>query len=196
DLKITRDQIVQGLRDQGAKLIFTTSDFFQDDTTTLAKKYPDTTFIMVSGDAVLKGGAPKNLGNVMGRMEYMKMVGGCAAALATQKGSIGYLGPLINDETRRLSSSAFLGAPYCYQKYRKEDPAKLQFQVLWIGFWFNIPGVTLNPTEVANQIFDSGADVIMSGIDTPEATVVAKQRADKGEKVFAVPYDFKDACKL
>ncbi len=193
---ITLDQVVDGMKSEGATLIFTTSDAFQDDTTATAKKNPDITFINVSGDEVLKGTAPKNLGNVMGRMEYMKMVGGCAAALASQKGSIGYLGPLINDETRRLASSAFLGARYCYEKYRKLDPAKLQFQVLWIGFWFNIPGVTQNPTEVANQFYDSGTDVVMSGIDTPEAIVVAKQRADKGEKVFAVPYDYKGACAL
>jgi len=44
--------------------------------------------------------------NIMGRMEYMKEIAGCAAALTTQTGQIGYLGPLINDETRRLSSSA------------------------------------------------------------------------------------------
>ncbi len=41
------------------------------------------------------------------------MIAGCAAALTTQTGQIGYLGPLINDETRRLASSAYLGAKYC-----------------------------------------------------------------------------------
>src|SRR5215831_15347632 len=63
---ITLDQVVENMVSEGAKLIFTTSDDFQDGTTAAAKKYPDVTFIMVSGDAVLKGGAPKNLGNVMG----------------------------------------------------------------------------------------------------------------------------------
>src|SRR5437016_3884401 len=86
-----------------------------------------------------------NLGNVMVRMEYMKMVGGCAAALATQKNSIGFVGPLINDETRRLTVSAYLGARYCFQKYRNLDPNNLKFEVKWIGFWFNIPGQTLDP---------------------------------------------------
>ncbi len=46
----------------------------------------------------------------MGKMEYGKMIAGCAAALTTQTGKIGYLGPLINDETRRLSDSVYLGA--------------------------------------------------------------------------------------
>ncbi len=193
---VTLDQAVAGMKAEGAKLIITTSDAFQVDTLAVAKKNPDLTFINVSGDDVLKGVAPANLGNVMGRMEYMKMVGGCAAALATKTNDIGYLGPLINDETRRLVSSAYLGARYCWQAYRKGDPTKLKFEVKWIGFWFNIPGVTLDPTEVANSFYNSGADVVMSGIDTTEAIVVAGQRSNKGEKVWAVPYDYKGACDI
>ncbi len=193
---ITLEQVVENMKKEGAKLIFTTSDDFGPDTLKAAEKYPDITFIHVSGDAVLKGSAPKNVGNVMGRMEYMKMIAGCAAALATQTKSVAYLGPLINDETRRLSVSAFLGAQYCYKEYRKGDPKELKFEVKWIGFWFNIPGVTLNPTDVANSLFNGGTDVVLSGIDTPEAITVTSQRAQKGEKVFAVPYDYKDGCAV
>jgi len=126
---------------------------------------------------VLTGKAPTNLGNVMGKMEYMKMVAGCAAALATQTKSIGFLGPLINFETRRLASSAYLGAKYCYKTYRNGDPSELKFEVKWIGFWFKIAGVTLDPVVVANSFYDGGADVVISGIDTTEAIDVAKQRA-------------------
>ena len=36
--------------------------------------------------------------------------------------------------------------------------------------------------------------MVVSGIDTTEALVVAGQRADKGDKVWAIPYNFKDAC--
>jgi len=193
---VTLAQVVDNMKAEGAKLILTTSDAFQVDTLDVAKKNPDITFINVSGDAVLKKEAPANLGNVMGRMEYMKMVGGCAAALATQTKSIGYLGPLINEETRRLAASAFLGARYCYEKYSKGKPADLKFEVKWIGYWFNIPGVTLDPTEVVNSFYNGGADVVMSGIDTTEAIVIAKQRGDKGEKVWAVPYDYRAACEL
>jgi simple sugar transport system substrate-binding protein len=131
----------------------------------------------------------------MGRMEYGKMIAGCAAALKTETGVIGYLGPLINDETRRLANSAYLGARYCYHNYRNGNPDDLEFIVQWIGFWFNIPGVTLDPTEVANDIFNAGADVILSGIDTTEAIVVAGQRAEEGETVWAIPYDYEGACE-
>jgi simple sugar transport system substrate-binding protein len=193
---VTLDQVVQNMKSEGAKLIITTSDSFQVDTLAAAKKYTDITFVNISGDDVLKGAAPSNLGNIMGRVEYMKMMGGCAAALATEKKSVAYLGPLINDETRRLAVSAFLGARYCYTKYRGGAAADLKFEVKWIGFWFNIPGVTLDPNDVTNSFFNGGADVVISGIDTTEAIVIAKQRADKGEKVWAVPYDYRGACEL
>ncbi|RMF36877.1 MAG: BMP family ABC transporter substrate-binding protein [Chloroflexi bacterium] len=191
----TLEQVVDDMVAQGAKIIFTTSDDFKDETRLVAQKYPDVVFIHISGDHVWTGEAPPNEGNLMGRMEYMKGVAGCAAALMTETKTIGYLGPLINDETRRLAASAYLGARYCYEHYRGGDPNDLRFIVTWIGFWFNIPGVTLDPTEVSNDLFNSGVDVLLSGIDTTEALVVAKQRAEKGERVFAIPYDFEGACE-
>ncbi len=186
--------VVDEMRREGARLIFTTSDTFEEDTLAVAQANPDLIFINASGDDVLTGEAPDNLGNVMGAMEWGKQIAGCAAGLATETGSIGYLGPLINDETRRLAASAYLGARYCYETYRGGDPADLTFTVTWIGFWFNLPGVTLDPTEESQRFFDNGADVVISGIDTTEALVVAGQRAAQGERVWAIPYDFEGAC--
>lgn len=191
----TVESVVDEMVADGAKLIFTTSDEFEEDTLSVAEKYPNVTFINISGDDALTGEAPANLGNIMGRMEDMKAVAGCAAALATETGHIGYLGPLINFETRRYTAAAFLGAKYCYENYRGMDPAELQFTVTWIGFWFNIPGVTLDPTEVTNNFIDTGADVVLSGIDTTEGIDVTGQRAAEGEAVWAVPYDFEGACE-
>ena len=73
-----------------------------------------------SGDSAWKDGKDfqnlPNLSNIMGKMEYGKMIAGGAAALTTQTGKIGYLGPLINDETRRLAASVYLGARYCLDR--------------------------------------------------------------------------------
>jgi simple sugar transport system substrate-binding protein len=66
--------------------------------------------------------------------------------------------------------------------------------VTWIGFWFHIPGVTLDPTEVANEFIDNGADVIISGIDTSEAIQVAGRRAEEGDRAFAIPYGNIHGC--
>jgi len=192
----TLEQVVEDMVSQGAKIIFTTSDDFQVDTDAVAAKFPDIKFVMISGDHAKTGQAPANVANSMGRMEYMKAVAGCAAALKTETKTIAYLGPLINSETRRLAASAYLGAQDCYELYRGGDPADLRFIVNWIGFWFNIPGVTLDPTQVANDLINQGADVILSGIDTTEAIVVAGQAADKGQKIWAIPYDYEGACGL
>jgi simple sugar transport system substrate-binding protein len=190
----TLEEAVDDLVLQGAQIIFVTSDDFAADSHYAAQKHPDTTFIHISGDHVLIGEAPSNLGNYMARMEYGKMIAGCAAALATDTGAIGYLGPLINDETRRLVNAAYLGSRYCYEHYRQQDPEQLRFNVEWIGFWFHIPGVTADPNQVTNDMFDGGMDVVMSGIDTTEALVVADKRATAGERVLALPYDYEGAC--
>ncbi len=190
----TLEGVVDDMVADGATLILTTSDEFEEDTLGVAEKYPDVVFINISGDDVLTGEAPANLGNIMGRMEDMKAIAGCAAALTTQTGHLGYLGPLINFETRRLAASAYLGARYCYENYRGMNPDDLKFTVSWIGFWFNIPGVTLDPTEVTTNFFDIGVDVVLSGIDTTEGIDVAGQRAGQGEQVWSVPYDFELAC--
>lgn len=192
----TVEGVVDDMVAEGATLIFTTSDEFEEDTLSVAKKYPDVTFIAVSGDDVKTGEAAPNLGNVMGRMEDMKAVAGCAAALATQTGNIGYLGPLINFETRRLTAAAYLGAKYCYENYRGLSADDLGFAVNWIGFWFNIPGVTLDPTEVVTNFFDTGTDVVLSGIDTTEAIDIAGQRGAQGDPVLAIPYDYLAACDV
>jgi simple sugar transport system substrate-binding protein len=196
---VTVPQLVGDMIGKGAKLVLTTSDDFKDGTLEAAKQYPTLPIINVSGDHALKGGrdyeAPANESNFMGQMEYMKMVAGCAAALTTQTGSIGYLGPLINDETRRLVNSVYLGAKYCWSTYLHRNPADLKFKVTWIGFWLNIPGQTLDPTKVADDFYNTGYDVVVSGIDTTEGLVEANKMEKAGKHVWAIPYDFKGACQ-
>lgn len=187
------EQVIEELIGQGATMIITNSDDFKDGTRNAAVSHPQVKFVHASGDDRLTGKAPENLGNVMGQMEYGKMIAGCAAALTTKTGKIGYVGPLINDETRRLVNSAYLGANYCWTAIRGET-TPLSFTVTWVGFWFNIPGVTLDPVNIIGDFITTGHDVIMGGIDTPDVAVqVAKHRAD-GKDVYSLPYDHPDAC--
>jgi simple sugar transport system substrate-binding protein len=195
----TVEAVVDDMIAQGAQIVFATSDDMRDGAEAAAQLNPDTPLIWSSGDTAWEEGMnyrPEldNLGTTMGRMYYGKFIAGCAAALMTETGSIGYVGPLINDETRRLVNSAYLGARYCYDEYRGMNGADLDFEVKWIGFWFNIPGLTLDPTQVTNEFLASGADVIISGIDTTEALVRVGQEAEAGADVWAIPYDFDGAC--
>ncbi|OFV84570.1 MAG: BMP family ABC transporter substrate-binding protein [Acidobacteria bacterium RBG_16_64_8] len=190
----TPEQLAEDLVSQGAKMVLFTSDDMKDGAITFANAHPDIPVVHTSGDGAWKDGKASvdlpNLSNIMGQMEYGKMIAGVAAALTTQTGKIGYLGPLINDETRRLAASVYLGAKYAWTEMLKKDPAQLKFSVNWIGFWFNIPGVTSDPTQVADNFFNQGFDVVVSGIDTTEALVEAGKLSAAGKKVWAIPYDF------
>ncbi len=193
----TVSQLAESLVAKGAKLVIFSSDDMSDEAVKFAQAHPDIFVIMSSGSQVWQAGKNyqplPNMVNIMGRMEYTKMIAGVAAAMTTQTGQIGYLGPLINDETRRLASSVYLGARYAWVNYLKKDPSTLKFKVTWIGFWFNIPGVTSDPSQVADDFFNSGYDVVVSGIDTTEATTEAVKLAGQGKKVWAVPYDYANA---
>lgn len=192
--EMTLEDAVDSMVTQGAQLIFLTSDEFAADTNLVAQQHPQTVFIQVTGDHVLRGDALPNVGNYMARMVYGKAIAGCAAALQTKTGQIGYLGPLVNDETRRLVNAAYLGARYCYAKYRGLPAADLRFRVEWVGFWFHIPNITADPIQLTNALFDWGADVVLSGLDTTEATAVTRERAAAGAVVRVIPYDYDGAC--
>ncbi|PIE70560.1 MAG: BMP family ABC transporter substrate-binding protein [Deltaproteobacteria bacterium] len=191
---VTIPQLVDDMVEKGAKLIIANSDDMSDGIREAAYMHPDVFFVHISGDDARTGKAPKNLSNLMGKMEYTAMMAGFSAAMTTQTGKIGYLGPLINDETRRLASSCYLGARYAWETVRKKDANDLGFKVTWIGFWFNIPGVTADPTQVAQNFFNTGYDVVISGIDTTEAVTVAEQKQAEGKKAWAIPYDYRGAC--
>jgi len=190
---VTVPQVAQNLIDGGAKLIITTSEEFGDGAVEAALTHPRIRFLSTGSDLAWKQGrnykAPANMSTAMGRMEYGKMMAGFAAALTTQTGKLGYIGPLINEESRRLAAATYLGANYAWTQVLKRDPAQLKFQVIWIGFWFNLPGQTLDPTNVADDFIENGCDVLISGINTTEALVEAGQFRRRGRQVWAVPYD-------
>ncbi len=195
----TAAQLGEELVSKGANLIIFNSDDMKDSAVEFAINNPDVYVIYSTGDTQWKDGANyqelPNMKNIMARMEYGKMIAGCAAALTSETGKIGYLGPLINEETRRLTASTYLGAKYCWENYAGKDPADLTFEVNWIGFWFHLPGITSDPSQVTDDFFNSGHDVVISGIDTTEALVQAKKFTDAGKPVFAVPYDYEGACE-
>ena len=70
---VTIPQLVDDMVEKGATLIIANSDDMKDGTREAAKMHPNIKFIHVSGDDVLTGKGPKNLSNVMGRMEYGKI---------------------------------------------------------------------------------------------------------------------------
>ena len=196
----TAAQFAESLYEKGADVVIFNSDDMKDGVTEFATNHPDVPVIWLSGDFAWEEGERyqadlTNESDLMGRMEYGKMMAGCAAALTTKTGKIGFLGPLINDETRRFAAAAYLGADYCWKNIAKQT-TPLDFSVTWIGMWFNIPGVTLDPSQVADTFFTDGYDVVISGIDSTEAVTEAKKFRDQGQDVYAVQYDYEKACDI
>ena len=194
----TPSQLAESLVAQGAKFIIFNSDDMKDGALEFARAHPEIPVLHASGDSAWTEGKDykglPNLANLMGRVEYAKMMAGFAAAMQTKTGKIGYLGPLINDETRRLAAAAYLGARHAWTQVLKRDPKELAFKVTWIGFWFNIPGVTADPTQVSDDFFNSGYDVVLSGLDTTELLAQAKKQRAAGKEVWICLYDYRDAC--
>ena len=196
----TAAQFAEQLLDRGAGVIVFNSDDMKDGVTEFTTAHPEVPVIWLSGDYAWQDGQRyqaqmTNESDIMGRMEFGKMIAGCAAALTTKTGRIGFLGPLINDETRRLADAAYLGARYGWDNIVKSQ-APLLFQVTWIGMWFNIPGVTLDPTQVADNFFTTGYDVVISGIDSTEAVTEANKFRQLGQDVYAAQYDYIEACNV
>lgn len=194
----TADQLAEELLAQGAQLIVFNSDDMKDGSYDFANNHPDVPVLHISGDFAWEEGknyrALPNYANFMPQMEFGEMIGGCSAALTTNTGKIGFVGPLINDETRRYANAFYLGAKYCWTEYLGKPANELEMKVTWIGFWFNIPGFTADPTQVSDEFLNSGYDVIVSGLDTTEALVQTEKAAAAGADVKAVAYDYEYAC--
>ncbi len=189
-------QLVDDMAAKGARLVFATSDDMKEGIRQAAVQHPEMYFVHCSGDDVLTGKAPKNLTNLFGRMEYGQMMSGFVAAMTTRTGKIGFVGALVNSETRRLASSCYLGARYAWTQVRKQPIADLRFEVSWIGFWFPIPGVTKDPSEETRRFLQDGFDVIISGIDTPHVLQTVAQVRKPDKPAWAIPYDYADACAI
>jgi len=180
------------IREDNVQLFLTTSDAFEELTIEVALEYPDVVFINISGDDAATGEAPPNMGNFTGQLLIPRMIAGCAAALTTQTGHIGLVGPLINYETRRDQSSAYLGAHYCWDNYRELD--SVEFTVSWVNYWFYRGGTDNDPTLITQDFLASGIDVIINGIDTPEPQHEITRARNNGQDVYFIGTDSATVC--
>ncbi|MBP7868083.1 MAG: BMP family ABC transporter substrate-binding protein [Acidobacteria bacterium] len=194
---ITTSQLAEELVAKGAKFIVFNSDDMKDEALLFARRHPEIPVLHASGDTAWKEGKNyrdiPSLANFMPRIEAVKMMAGFAAALASRTGKIGYLGPLINDETRRLAVAAYLGARHAWTKVLGRDPRDLKFKVNWIGFWFFKPGETEDPTQVSEHFFKEGYDVVITGLDTTENLVTAARKSMPENPCRAFTYGYENA---
>jgi basic membrane protein A len=172
------EQVIRSLARKGFNLIFTTSFGYMDPTGTVAEEFPDATFIHISGFKTNN----KNFGNLFGAMEDMKYLAGMVAGSRAKKDGnpkTGYMATFPIPEELRLGNAFALGM-------RKTCP-ECTLDVRWINTWHD----PVIEKDAAASLFDAGAQVVLTGADTPAPADVAQQKGKWG-----ITYDYVGSCKV
>jgi basic membrane protein A len=171
------EQIFRALSRKGFDLIFGTSFGYMDPMETVASEFPDITYIHISG---YKSNM-KNFGNLFGAMESMKYLAGMlAGARAKMDGNpkLGYMATFPIPEELRLGNAWTLGV-------RKTCP-ECTVDVRWISTWHD----PVAEKDAAASLMDAGAQVVLTGADTPAVADVATTKGKWG-----ITYDWVGSCK-
>jgi basic membrane protein A len=172
------EQVFRSLARKGFNLIFGTSFGYMDPMATVAEEFPDITFIHVSG---YKSNF-KNFGNLFGAMEDMKYLAGMlAGSRAKMDGNpkLGYMATFPIPEELRLGNAFMLGA--------KKTCPECTMDVRWINTWHD----PVAEKDGAASLFDAGAQVVLTGADTPANADVAQAKGKWG-----ITYDYIGSCKV
>jgi basic membrane protein A len=172
------EQIFRSLARKGFDLILGTSFGYMDPMEVVAGEFPDSMFIHLTG---IKSNTT-NFGNLMGAMEDMKFLAGMlAGARAKQDGNpkLGYMATFPIPEEIRLGNAFALGM-------RKTCP-ECTLDVRWINTWHD----PIIEKEAAASLFDAGAQVVLTGADTPAVADVAQEKGRWG-----ITYDWYGSCKV
>jgi basic membrane protein A len=172
------EQVFRSLSRKGFNVIFGTSFGYMDPMETVAGEFPNVYYIHVSG---YKSNM-KNFGNLFGAMEDMKYLAGMlAGSRAKQDGipKLGYMATFPIPEELRLGNAFALGM-------RKTCP-ECTLDVRWINTWHD----PVAEKDAAASLFDAGADVVLTGADTPAVADVAQEKGKWG-----VTYDYVGSCKV
>jgi len=172
------EQVFRSLARKGFNLIIGTSFGYMDPMATVAEEFPDQTFIHVSGYKSNN----KNFGNLFGAMEDMKYLAGMlAGSRAKMDGNpkLGYMATFPIPEELRLGNAFMLGA--------KKTCPECTMDVRWINTWHD----PVAEKDGAASLFDGGADVVLTGADTPSNADVAQAKGKWG-----ITYDYVGSCKV
>ena len=169
------EQVIRSLARKGFDVIFTTSFGYMDPSEMVAEEFPDIDIIHISGFKA--NGA--NFGNLFGAMETMKYLNGMIAgsrAMVDGNPKLGYMPTFAIPEELRLGNAFALGAavtcPEC------------TIDVRWLQTWHD----PIVEQEAAKSLFESGAQVVMNGADTPAAA----QAAPDGK--WGITYNYDGSC--
>jgi basic membrane protein A len=171
------EQVIRSLARKGFDVIFTTSFGFMDASEIVADEFPDVDIIHISG---FKSNG-ENFGNLMGAMEDIKYLAGMlAGSRATVDGNpkLGYIATFPIPEELRLGNAFALGV--------QETCPECTIDVRWIFTWHD----PILEKEAAASLFDGGAQVVMTGADTPAPAEAAP------EGKWGITYDYYGNCTI
>ena len=152
------ERVMEGMIQQGAKLIFATSFGHQQSAFDLAKKHPDVVFEHAGGWMQ----AP-NFGNFFGATQAAWYPMGVAAGLMTKSNTLGFVvGVPIGYAIGNVNAFA-LGA-------RSVNP-KAQVRVVVVGSWSD----KAKEAAATNALIDEGADVVAMHVDSPATVIQAAE---------------------
>lgn len=161
------ERVIRDFAQKGYKVIFTTSFGYMDPTINVAKDFPDTVFVHISG---YKTAA--NVGTSFGKIEEPRYVSGMIAGKMTQSNQLGYVAAFPIPEVIRGINAFTLGV-------RKVNP-NATVKVVWTNTWFD----PQKERQAAEALLDGGADVIAQHQDTTGPMQAAEARGK-----FGVGYD-------
>ncbi len=171
------EQVIRSLARKGFDVIFTTSFGYMDASEIVADEFPDVDIIHLTG---FKANG-ENFGNLMGSMENMKYVAGMiAGSRAKMDGNpkLGYIPTFPIPEELRLGNAFALGA--------QQTCPDCTVDVRWIFTWHD----PILEQDAASSLFDGGAQVVMTGADTPAPA----EAAPDGK--WGITYDYQYNCNV
>lgn len=171
------EQVTRSLARKGFDVIFTTSFGFMDSSEIVAEEFPNVDIIHISG---FKANG-ENFGNLMGAMENIKYLAGMLAgsrAMMDGNPKLGYMATFPIPEELRLGNAFALGA--------QETCPECTIDVRFIRTWHD----PILEQEGAASLFEGGAQVVMTGADTPAPAIAAP------EGKWGITYDYVGNCTL
>ena len=170
------EQVFRSLSRKGFNFIIGTSFGYMNPMETVAKEFPDTTYLHLTG---FKSNG-KNFGNFFGAMEDFKYLAGMLAGSRAKKDGnpkIGYMATYPIPEEIRLGNAIARGV--------KVTCPECTIDVRFINTWHD----PQKERDGAASLFDAGAQVVFTGADTPAVADVALEK-----KKWAVTYDHPSSC--
>ena len=161
------ERVIRQFAQDGANVIFTTSFGYMDPTINVAKDFPDTVFIHISGFKTAD-----NVGTGFGKIEEPRYISGLLAGMMTESNQIGYVAAYPIPEVIRGINAFTLGV-------RHANPDAV-VKVVWTNTWFD----PAKERGAAEALLDGGADVITQHQDTP-----GPQQAAQDRGVYSIGYN-------